>query len=383
MTKFMLLGIALVLFGGIIFVRAANSKMPATVYDDPISQRLETIRVKHNVPAIAVAVVLDGKIVATNAVGFRRKGGPERVTVADKFHLGSITKSMTATLAARLVEEGKISWTNTVGEVFSDFKNEIDPDYRGVTLEQLLAQRGGAPGNAPKNLWANAWKATGTPTEQRLEFVKGLLTLKPEAKPGSKYIYSNQGYAVAGAMLEKKTGIAWEDLMRKYLFEPLQMNSAGFGAPATIGKVDQPWGHISSSGLIPVPPDDPHADNPAAIGPAGTVHCSIEDLAKYAAFHLAGDRGDGKLLKPESFKKLHTAIPDNNNYALGWVVLKRKWAGGRVLWHNGSNTMFYAVVWIAPNRNFAVVAASNAGGSDAEKACDDAATEMIRKFLPE
>jgi CubicO group peptidase (beta-lactamase class C family) len=135
--------------------------------------------------------------------------------------------------------------------------------------------------------------------------------------------------------------------------------------------------------LIPVPPGDPHADNPAAIGPAGTVHCSIEDLAKYAAFHLAGDRGDGKLLKPESFKKLHTAVPDNNNYALGWMVLKRKWAGGRVLWHNGSNTMFYAVVWIAPNRNFAVVAASNAGGSDAEKACDDAATEMIRKFLPE
>jgi CubicO group peptidase (beta-lactamase class C family) len=232
-------------------------------------------------------------------------------------------------------------------------------------------------------LWNKAWTLTGTPTAQRLEFIKALLALKPEAPPETQHIFSNQGYAMAGAMLEKKTGIAWEDLMRTYLFEPLQMKSAGFGAPATIGKVDQPWGHILLDELHPVTPGDPHADNPSAIGPAVTVHCSIEDFAKYAAFHLAGERGEGKLLKPETFRKLHTPVANNDNYSLGWKVMQRKWARGHVLWHNGSNKMFFAVVWIAPNRNFAVVAATNAGGGDAELACDDAATEMIRKFLPE
>jgi CubicO group peptidase (beta-lactamase class C family) len=362
---------------GAISVAAA----PATPADT--AQALEVIRKKHNLPALAVAVVLDGKIVATNAVGSRKKDGAERVTVDDKFHVGSITKSMTATLAARLVEEGRISWATTVGEVFNDFQNEINPAYRQVTLEQLLEQRSGAPGSPPGGLWAKAWKATGSPTAQRLEFVKGLLALKPEAPPGTKYIYSNQGYAIAGAMLEKKTGIAWEDLMRRYLFEPLQMKSAGFGPPATVGKVDQPWGHSRLVGLRPVAPGDPQADNPLAIGPAGIVHCSIEDLAKYAAFHLAGDRGEGKLLKAETFKKLHTAVAGNDDYALGWVVRQRKWARRRALWHNGSNTMFFAVVWIAPARNFAVVVATNAGGGNAEKACDDATTEMILKFLPE
>jgi hypothetical protein len=68
---------------------------------------------------------------------------------------------------------------------------------------------------------------------------------------------------------------------------------------------------------------------------------------------------------------------------MGWAVFKRGWARDRALWHNGSNTMFFGVVWIAPNVNFAVVAASNAGGKEAEMACDDAATEMILKFLPE
>jgi CubicO group peptidase (beta-lactamase class C family) len=213
--------------------------------------------------------------------------------------------------------------------------------------------------------------------------VKALLALQPETPPGTKHVYSNQGYAIAGAMLERKTGLAWEELMRQYLFAPLQLKSAGFGAPATIGKVDQPWGHIRILGLLPVGPDAPNADNPAAIGPAGTVHCSIEDLAKYAAFHLAGDRGEVTLLKPETFQKLHSAVPDNDDYAFGWVVLQRGWARSRALWHNGSNTMFYAVVWIAPNRNFAVVIATNAADADAQAACNDAATEMIRKFLHE
>ena len=362
-------------FGALPSVFGDEIKTPTM--DD--TKKLESIRLKCNVPALAVAVVSEGKIVAANAVGFRKQGGRERVELGDKFHMGSLTKSMTATLAARLVEDGKIAWTTTVGEVFPEFKNRIHPDYINVTLEQFLSQRSGAPGAPPNELWAEAWKAKGGPKTQRLEFVKGLLALKPEVPPNTKHIYSKQGYAIAGVMLEKKTGVPWEDLMRKYLFEPLAMKSAGFGAPATKRKVDQPWGH---AGLRPVAPEDPQSDNPVAMGPAGIVHCSIEDLARYAAFHLAGDRGEGKLLKPETFKKLHTAVAANDDYALGWKVLQRPWANGSALWHNGTNTMFYAVVWIAPGRNFAVVTATNAGGENGAKACDEATAAMIQKFLP-
>jgi CubicO group peptidase (beta-lactamase class C family) len=380
MTKLMLLGIVLMLLGAIVFVRAASSKTPTIAYDDATAQMLEAIRVKHNFPALAAAVVVGGKIVATNAVGFRKHGSTEMVSVNDKFHLGSVTKSMTATVAAMLVEQERISWTTTIGKSFPELGDKLHPDYRGVTLEQLLAHRGGVPGEAPKDLWRRAWEASGTPAEQRLEFVKGILARSPEAKPGTKHIYSNQGYAIAGVMLEKATGKTWEELMRGMLFGPLDMNSAGFGAPATPGKVDQPWGHTKGlfAGLESVPPG-PKADNPPAIGPAGTVHCSLADLAKYAAFHLAGEQGGSKLLKADSFKKLHTSAGDD--YALGWVVLKRKWAGDRALMHNGSNTMFYVVVWMAPDRNCAVIVATNVGVDAAFGGCDEVAGKLIEQFF--
>ena len=349
--KTILIGIVLILLGAIVFVHGRDTKTPAIEYSDPVSQMLESIREKHNFPALAAAVVVDGKIVVTNAVGFRKNGGTEKVTVDDKFHLGSVTKSMTATVAAMLVEQGKISWTTTIGEAFPELKSEIHPDYLGVTLEQLLSHRSGAPGDAPADLWRKAWEATGTAAEQRMAFIKGILARKPEAKPGTKFIYSNQGYTIAGVMLEKATGKTWEDLLRSRLFEPLGMTTAGFGAPASVGKVDQPWGHTKKifSDSEPVPPG-PGADNPLAISPAGAVHCSVGDLAKYAAFHMAGERGESKLLTAASFKKLHTIVAGNEDYALGWMVLKRSWANGRALMHNGSNTMFYVVVWMAPEK---------------------------------
>jgi CubicO group peptidase (beta-lactamase class C family) len=382
MPQTILIGIVLISLGVIVLVRGRAPKTPAIEYSEPVSQMLENIRQKHNFPALAAAVVVDGKIVVTNAVGFRKNGGTENVTADDKFHLGSVTKSMTATVAAMLVEQGKISWTTTIGEAFPELKSEIHPDYLGVTLEQLLSHRGGAPGVAPGDLWRKAWAANGTAAEQRLAFIQGILARKPEAKPGTKFIYSNQGYTIAGVMLEKATGKTWEDLLRSMLFEPLGMTTAGFGAPASVDKVDQPWGHTKKmlSGSEPVPPG-PRSDNPLAISPAGAVHCSMGDLAKYAAFHMAGERGKSELLKAESFKKLHTAVADNDDYALGWRVLKRPWANGRALTHNGSNTMFYVVVWMAPDKNCAVIVASNVGVDEAFGGCDEVAGKLIDQYF--
>jgi CubicO group peptidase (beta-lactamase class C family) len=145
--------------------------------------------------------------------------------------------------------------------------------------------------------------------------------------------------------------------------------------------MDQPWGHKKSlfNGQEAVPPG-PTADNPLAISPAGAVHCSVPDLAAYAAFHMAGERGGSKLLKADSFKKLHTSAGDD--YALGWVVLKRQWAGDRALMHNGSNTMFYVVVWMAPDLNCAVIVATNTGSDEAFGGCDEAASKLIKEFFP-
>jgi CubicO group peptidase (beta-lactamase class C family) len=88
------------------------------------------------------AVVLRGeRIIAQGVAGVRKRGSAERITIADRFHLGSCTKAMTATLVAMLVEEGKLNWTTTLGELFADTVKPTHPAWEKVTLRQVLAHR--------------------------------------------------------------------------------------------------------------------------------------------------------------------------------------------------------------------------------------------------
>jgi CubicO group peptidase (beta-lactamase class C family) len=340
------------------------------------AQALEAIRKKHDLPALAVVVVKEGRICDRAAVGVRKWGEATLVTTNDVFHIGSCTKSMTATLAAMLIEDGKLRWDSTIADVFPELKGKMDKQYEAVTVQQLLTHRGGVPGQPAAATWKRAWEQKGTPVQQRREFIEAVLSQPPEAAPGTKMIYSNQGYAIVGAMLEKLTGTPWETLITERLFKPLHMDSAGFGPPGTPGAVDQPWGHTRNLlGTVPL-----QHDNPPAISPAGRVHCSLDDLAHYTIFHLQRGQTNG-LLKAETLDRLHTP-PDGGDYACGWVVAKRNWANGNALMHNGSNTMWYVVMWLAPERNFSVVAATNIAGSGAEQGCDEVAAAMIQQWLP-
>ncbi len=333
------------------------------------------IRTKHNLPALAIVVVKDGKICDRAAVGVRKYGDPTPVTTNDVFHIGSCTKSMTATLTAIFIEEGKLRWDTTIAEVFPELKGKMNKQYETVTVEQLLTHRGGVPNKPPAAAWKRAWEAQGTPVEQRREFIAAMLAEPPQVAPGTQFIYSNQGYSIIGAMLEKIAGKPWEELITEKLFKPLHMDSAGFGPPGTKGEVDQPWGHTRDGAKV----KPSQIDNPPVIGPAGRVHCSLDDLARFVIVHLKGGQSGG-LLKPETFRKLHTP-PDGGDYACGWICVNRGWAGGRALNHAGSNTMWYLVMWLAPEKNFAVITATNIAGPDAEKSCDDVASAMIKNWL--
>ena len=153
---------------------------------------------------------------------------------------------------------------------------------------------------------------------------------------------------------------------------------AGFRAPATGGLVDQPYGHVEREGaLVPVEPE-PSGDNPRAIAPAGAVHLTAADFASYARLHL-GTAGV-ELLTPASLERLH-APSAGGFYAMGWFAARREWAGGTALTHAGSNTMWYAVIWLAPELDFAAIALCNVAGAEAEERCDTAVARMIQEHL--
>lgn len=366
--KAMLAVLALSLIGS----ACAFGKSPPSTGIRDLSQLLERERKKQGLPAVAAVVIQNDRVVAQGVAGSRKIGEVARAELADRWHLGSCTKSMTATMIAVLVERGVLSWHTTIGKALPDLAGTMRPEYRKVTVEMLLAHRGGinheldVPG-----LWKVLWKREGTPVEERRKMAEVMLAQPPKVPPG-KYFYSNCGYGIAGHMVETITGKPWEQLMRELVFEPLGMDSAGFGVSWVGEPITDPWPHKHDG--TPILPG-PMADNPPSIGPGGTVHASIRDWAKFVLEHMRGVRGeDGLLLKAETYTRLHCGQKTGSGieeYALGWKIVHRAWAkgkkrgdSGRCLHHGGSNNSWFSLVWIAPERDFAVLCTTNIGGGE-------------------
>jgi CubicO group peptidase (beta-lactamase class C family) len=326
---------------------------------DDLAPKLEPIRAAHHLPALGAAVWRHGVLVAEGMTGLRKDGDPAHpATIDDQWHLGSDTKAMTATLLAIYVDRGAIHWNDTIAKLFPG--QTIDPGYANVTLDQLLQHRSGAPPGPPLSL-AHELVEHGADPDERGKLVAAILAAPPKQPPGT-FEYSNMGYTIAGAALERATGKRWEDMMRDDLFAPLHMTSCGFGAPGDAAKVDQPWGHVvhptwsDPPELDPVSPADRHADNAPAIGPAGTVHCSLADWGKFLAIHAAPST---TLLKPGTMAHLHMAPEvDRAHYMAGWRF--QPIAPGIVrLGHEGSNTMWHAIALVVPVDDVTIAVVTN------------------------
>jgi CubicO group peptidase (beta-lactamase class C family) len=292
-------------------------------------------RAKSGTPGIGVGWQGKDRVSQLLVDGRRRVLDPQAVTPQDKWHIGSCTKSMTATLIARAVEAGLIEWSTTIEQTFALDLKDINPAYHKVSLIHLLSHHSGLPKDIPlAELSGYAREGMANVVNDRRKLAFRALSLAPEAAPGSKLIYSNNGYIVAAAMLERRTGKSWEELITRYVFGPLGLTSAGFGPPGGSPGDDQPWGHSlgQSNTRIAL-----RLDNPVAFGPAGRVHISLPDWLTYLRAH--SDRNPA-FLSPESWKRLHTP-PFTGNYALGWF------AGSKgSLWHNGSNGAWYVEAMI-------------------------------------
>jgi CubicO group peptidase (beta-lactamase class C family) len=348
----------------------------AVEQNDPhVAALLEPIRVKHHLPALGGAIVTSQGLRSLGVTGVRKTGADVAATADDLWHLGSDTKAMTAVVLAKLVEQGKLTWDTTIEAVLPKQVANAKPAFGGITLLQLLSHRAGLVANFA---WPQIARTPGSPREQRLAAITMGGYLPLSSTPGTKYEYSNAGYVIAATMAETVADRAWEDMIRDVVFKPLGMASVGFGGTGTPGQIDQPWPHQANG--QPMPANGPDVDNPAVMGPAGTVHCSLSDWSKFIVDQLRGLQGHGALLKPESYKSLHTA-PFGGNYSAGWLIVDRPWAGGTAYTHAGSNTMNYAVVWMAPLKDFAVLVVTNQGGPQAETGTDEAASALILRQI--
>lgn len=324
-------------------------------------ERLAALRAEAGSPAFAAAAAnRNGRTVAF-ADGVRALGRSERVTTSDKWHLGSITKSMTATLVARAVEAGAVQWTDTVGAVLGGAIPDMRAEYRDVSFRHLLSHRAGLQGNIDMAAMMRFPRESDDARQDRIAYARLGLAQAPSGPKEQHFEYSNTGYVIVGAMLEAKLGAPWETLIRQHVFDPLGMTGAGFGAPGAPGAYDQPVGHApgptsvtdgrTTSALVPHPPGGEVSDNPVALGPAGRVHARFEDVFRYLAAHCDNA---APFLRRESWDTLHTP-PFGGPYAMGWARREG------VLWHNGSNAFWYAEVMFDQARGIVAAAAANDG----------------------
>ena len=348
-----------------------------------LEQTLAAAREKDHLPAVAAVIQIDGKLAAEAALGVRALGHPERVTNNDRWHIGSDTKALTATLIGRLVEQRVMRFDDTLAGSFPGFAAAMDPAYRNVTVTQLLSHTAGLPPlTDDKDLppFMAVIKSANGVKAQREAIARKYLTMPPASKAGA-FAYSNLGFIIAGAIAEARTGKTWEDLIREQIFTPLRIKNAGFGAPGTLGKLDQPWGHKEDAGkLIALDPASAEADNPPTLGPAGTINIALKDWLLFAQDQLDGEHGRGKLLKAETYRKLHT--PVTGNYALGWGAKLGPDGVPLLLTHTGSNGLWVADIRIMPKHDIIFLVATNVGNDAANQAIRDIGTPLKDRLKP-
>lgn len=297
------------------------------------------------------------------------------MTADDAFHVGSVTKPMTATLVAQLVEAGKLDWSTTIAAALPECGRTMRPEYREVTVADLLAHEGGLPPFGDEEELSAVPAATGSPIDQRLAFSCFALSLPPAATPRRAFSYSNAGFVVAAAIAEKVTGVSLEELLRSRLFGPLGLATAGFGWPGK-GGAPQPWGHWKP--LLRLVPQDPDGKYqlPPWLAPAGDVHMSMPDLARFLIAHLRALHGDSTLLRPQTAHQMHTRRIKSG---LGWGVQALGDFDAASVFEGSADT-FITIVAIIHDGDLVVAISANSATESADEGTRDAVKKLVARY---
>ena len=325
------------------------------------------------VPAMAVLEMRDGHVVREAVRGVRRNDAAEPARIDDAWLIGSDAKPMTAALIVRLVERGTLSWQAPLSAMLPALADRMRPEYRGVTLEQLLSHHAGLPHDFSDDaLILTFFHDTRPLPEQRLAYLAKALTDAPVAAPGTKFEYSNTGFLLAAAIAERATGVPYETLVRREVFDPLGMHGVEFGAM----HANQPQGHLNGK---PAKLED---TNPDMFAPAGNMAMSLRDWAAFCLDQMAGAEGHGKLMSTASYREMQTVQPGGGSAGLGWGI-QASLAGhaGPVWMHAGSDGTGYAIVALFPKLDRGLLVVDNASDDmGSAKAARDVMMALMKSY---
>ena len=324
---------------------------------DSFDKYVESARQQWQVPGLSIVVVKDGKVVFEKGYGVRELGKSDPVTNETLFGSMSTTKAMTVACLAMLVDEGKIGWDDKVIKYLPDFRVGDPYVTNELRVRDLLTHSAGL-GNADF-LWS--W----TPTIANAEVLRRMQYANPAYSLRSSFIYQNIMYLVAGTVIERVSGMPWEQFIRERLFSPLGMKNSFPNLSLSKSYVNRSASHFEVKGKIEVIPEMP-ADS---IAPAGAVWSTADDIGKWVTFMLGDGTANGKvLIKPATFNEIlkpqvivpapqfypTVAItkPHWMTYGLGWF--QHDYRGEMVNFHTGSLDGRTAIIGLMRDKKLGV-----------------------------
>ena len=321
---------------------------------------MEATREFFHVPGIAVVVVHNDRVVYLKGFGERELGKPEKITPDTLFPIASLSKAFTATTAASLVSDGRLTWDATIRQIMPAFRL-LDPVAdQEVTLRDLLTHRTGLPRH--DLIWRQPWS--------RLELIRRSAFL-PSYKPfRSEYQYNTLMYVAAGLTIEQAAGLPWEEVVTQRLLQPLDMKATNFRVEQTEKIPDHARPHWmkEDNTIVRIPFRDLDA-----MAPAGGINSTARDLGQWLRFQLAKGKWNGKsLIAEKPFCETHKptiivpplsarSIPEEwsiqTSYGLGWNIADYR--GHHIVFHSGAIDGFTSFALLAPREKFAVAVLNN------------------------
>lgn len=339
-----------------------------------LSTLVKQARLKFGLPAMAVTLLNSDKVYLTEIQGTAIHGKNNEVSSESYFHLGSCSKSILAVIAAKLTEEKKIEWNTKFLTVYPELKDSALADYGNITLEDLFLCKAGIKSyTTPDDEFPELDSLSSNP---RYDFAKWLLKQSPVTKRTDtkfEFLYSNAGYTLASLMLERVSGMNYDELINRYISGEMGIETF-VGFPNRLNP-QQPWGHtLSKNGIETFAPGHSY-QIPPLIVPAGDLSMKPNGFARYIQLSLQGLRDKDNFIRSDSYKYIHNAY---EGFSLG--VYNSKTFGRRFSGMDGSAGTFFCRAILVPENDFAFTIMTNAGSGAAKmKAIDFITMKIVKK----
>lgn len=356
---------------------SAEEKAKWTAKIDRIKALADSAILKAKVPGLGFGIIKDGEVLMAEGFGYKDQEDKKPVTPNTQFAIGSSSKAFTTMGLALLEDEGLLDWETPVQQYIPAFEMSDDFASREMTAVDLVCHRSGLPRHD------FLWYGSSLSREELLTRIK---YLEPSAPFRTKFQYQNLMFMTAGVVTERLSGQTWENYIHQKVFQPLSMSNSNFSVEDMQQSADfaLPYRKTEEEQVEKIP-----YRNIDAIGPAGSINSSVNDMLKWVQLHLNdGKAGDQRIVSAANLKKMHsphkivesfkvTNFPQFNNpsYGLGWFIYD--YDGSLVVQHGGNIDGFSALVYLLPKENIGMVLLTNLNGNGVPALLANYATDIL------